>query len=147
MDLGEPIKLFHVGHYSIENSSSVTNLTENNASSEVDLHQCNPAFEMALDSPPVILSKSDDVQNTSLCFIFVSSITTKINFLQADAILSYSKPLSNLNYKCENVFSYPQKFSNKLNEMLSSIKDDKDNIKKSAILSKILYDETKFLKY
>jgi hypothetical protein len=142
MDLGEPIKLFHMGQYSIESSSQITNLTENNASSEVDLHQCNPAFELALDSPPVALSKSEDGPNShSLCFIFVSSITNKINFLQTDAILSYSKlkPLSHLNYRCENVFSFSQNFASKLNQILNSIGEDNNNKKKCEILSQILY--------
>ena len=140
MDLGEPIKLFHVGQYSIDSSSPITNLAENNASSEVDLHQCNPAFELALDSPPILVPKSEEGQNlNSLCFIFVSSITSKINFLQIDAILSVSK-LKPLNYRCENVFSHSQKFTSKLQDVFNSIKEDNENKKKSEILSRILYD-------
>ena len=146
LDLGEPVKLFHIGYFSIENLM-ISNLTENIVTSEIDLHQCNnPAFELALDSPTVQLSKSEGDSNqttNSLCFIFVSSITNKINLLQTDIILSYSKlkPLSAINYKCENVFSYSNKFSSKLNELfMNSFSDqDKDNEKKSEVLRQILY--------
>lgn len=127
MDLGEPVRGFHIGLYSTELVVN-NNLLETGTRSEIDL--CNPsAFEMALDSSPIIpkneessSSQTSGNGNNTLCFVFWSSITNKINLLQIDTIITYSKlkPASQLKYKCENVFSKSHNFSPRLNEILDS---------------------------
>lgn len=67
--------------------------------------------------------------NNTLCFVFWSSITNKINLLQIDAIITYSKlkPSSQLKYKCENIFSKSRNFSTKFNQLLESNSSKKLN--------------------
>ena len=135
MDLGEPVRGFHIGLYSTELTTSSTCLLEasTSARSEIDLCQSNPAFELALD-----LKSEDYLNNNTLCFVFWSSITNKICLLQIDAIISYSKlkPASQLKYKCENIFSKSRNFSAKLNQLLESSESKKLN---SEVLHGILY--------
>ncbi|CAF0755833.1 unnamed protein product [Brachionus calyciflorus] len=127
-DLGEPIRIFHLGYYSSE--IPTLNLVETGTSSEADLQQCNPnqAFDLALDSSPISSCKHDENQIVSssnlLSFIYVSSITNKISLVQTDSIIAYSKlkTPTQLKYKCENIFSHRKNFSFKLNRLIDNQK-------------------------
>jgi hypothetical protein len=164
LDLGEPVRAFHIGLYSAENqtvtSSSYSNLLENTTTtnttttthrSEIDLSS-NQAFDLALDlkrddeslnlSHNAASNNSSSISSSSssntLCFVFWSSITNKICLLQIDAIITYSKlkPSSQLKYKCENVFSRSSNFSAKLNDLLDSSASSNLN---NEVLHGILY--------
>ena len=139
LDLGEPVRGFHIGLYAAE--LALSNLYMENAStrSEIDLYQTSPAFDLALDiKNDDLLGSGGNTNNNTLCFVFWSSITNKICLLQIDAIITYSKlkPSSQLKYKCENIFSKSRNFSNKLNQMLESNTNKKLN---SEIVHSILY--------
>ena len=141
-DLGEPIRIFHLGYYSSEIPTQ--NLIETGTSSEADLHQCNPnqAFDLALDASPVSKIKPDENQISSshnlLSFIYVSSITNKISLVQTDSIIAYSKlkTATQLKYKCENIFSHRKSFSFKLNQLIDN---QNSKISDSKILNDLLY--------
>lgn len=141
-DLGEPIRIFHLGYYCSELPS--LNLTETGASSEADLHQCNPnqAFELALEASPISSNKHDETQIASsgnmLSFIYVSSITNKISLVQTESIIAYYKlkPSTQLKYKCENVFSHKKKFSFKLNQL---VENQNSKIPDSKVIHDLLY--------
>jgi hypothetical protein len=138
LDLGEPVRAFHIGLYSTElasitSTSLLEATTTTSTRSEIDLCQSNSAFELALD-----LKSEDYFNNNSLCFVFWSSITNKICLLQIDAIITYSKlkPTSQLKYKCENIFSKSRNFSAKLNALLENNTSKKLN---SEIVHGIFY--------
>jgi hypothetical protein len=151
LDLGEPVKFFHIGNYSTELISM--NLAESSSAvSEVDLHQANvnnnstnnPAFELALDSSSASIMaravSADDYASLSnpLCFVYVSALTNRICLMQVDIILAQHKlrapGASKLKYKCENVFSLKKNLNQKLVKLLDENKDIS-----SEILSQILY--------
>lgn len=147
-DLGEPIRGFHIGLYSSEifNSSSMS-LVDPTTACEIDMHQSS-AFELALDSQPISYSNSngnnDDINphNSSLCVVFISSITNRISLLQTDSILPYSKikPSSTqFRYRCENVFSNIKKFNSKLAQALD-FGSNKSNMRlMNELVQNILY--------
>lgn len=120
-DLGEPIKMFHLGYYSTELFSA--NLIETGTASEADLHQCNnSAFELALDASPISPKGDNETSNNVLCFVYVSSITNRICLLQTEAIIAYSrlKSFTQLKYRCENIFSKRKNFSFKLYQAIEN---------------------------
>ena len=84
LDLGEPVRAFHIGLYSTELTSiTSTSLLEATTStrSEIDLCQSNSAFELALD-----LKSEDHLYNNTLCFVFWSSITYSLLPLKIKAL-------------------------------------------------------------
>jgi hypothetical protein len=136
LELGEPVKFFHIGNYSTELIS--LNLAETSALSEVDLHQGhlnsantgNPAFERAIDpsaSSRALGNEDYSASNNPLCFIYVSALTNRICLMQVDIILNMYKlrspETSKLNYKCENVFSLKKKLNPKLSQLLYENKE------------------------
>ena len=147
-DLGEPIRGFHIGLYSSEifNSSSMS-LVDPAAAYEVDLYQPS-AFELALDTPPISCPNSNaniddtNTQNSSLCVVFISSITNRISLLQTDSILPYSKikPSSTqFRYRCENVFTNVKRFNPKLAQALDFTSNRSNASLMNELVNKILY--------
>lgn len=142
-DLGEPIRIFHVGYYCSEIPS--LNLIETGTSSEADLHLGNPnqAFELALEASPISASKQDETQMASssnmLSFIYVSSITNRISLVQTDSIIAYSKlkTTTQLKYKCENIFSHRKNFSSKLNQL---VENQNSKVLDSKVIHDLLYE-------
>lgn len=119
-DLGEPIKMFHLGHYSTEvlgntatelaassttaaaaattASSGVGQTSSESTDQATSQHQqqCNQsAFELALDASPISPTPSrpadESSSNNTLCFVYVSSITNRICLLQTETIIAYSR--------------------------------------------------------
>jgi hypothetical protein len=148
LDLGEPVKFFHLGNYSTELISF--NLAETSALSEVDLHQGlgannnnNPAFERVLDSSlssaaRALNNEEYAASNNPLCFVYVSALTNRICLMQVDIILNMYKlrspDTSKLRYKCENVLSFKKKLNPKLSQILDANKE-----LGSQLLNEILY--------
>ncbi len=142
-DLGEPIRSFCIGLYSSELFASTVSLIDPGTSSEIDLYQSNTAFELALDASPISFQNTEDpINNSSLCGVFISSITNKLCLLQTDAILPYSKSKpSNLQfrYKCENVFTKMRSLNVKLAQFMDSAMIKNNPNVSSDIIHEILY--------
>jgi hypothetical protein len=152
-DLGEPIKMFHLGYYSTE--LFPINLTDTGTSSEADLllHQLgnNAAFELALDASPMSPRHEESgsgcgggggsqlLSNNVLCFVYISSITNKICLLQTEAIIAYSrlKSFTQLKYRCENIFSKRRNFSYKLHQTIENQQRNYD----SQLVHDLLYSD------
>ena len=110
-------------------------------------NQSNSAFELALnlEASPISFQNDETSQqtsmNTSLCAVFISSITNKICLLQTEAILPYSKikpSNSQFKYKCENIFTKPRGLNSKLTQTLDGVLRNNPSLS-SEIIHDILY--------
>ena len=121
-DLGEPLRIFQVGHFSTDiSASSIYHFaTDSNAFNEADSYQSNAAFDLALDSSPISMSQNEDVfvGNNTLCVLFVSALTNKICLLQMDSILPAMTCGKQLKYRCENILSKASSFNTELSKVV-----------------------------